>query len=75
MGAFVKGDVVVAPFPFSDGVARPEALRRAWCVSRRTRATLIEDSGRATRPDFFNGLLGETPIVGGIDVGESDQTD
>jgi chemotaxis protein methyltransferase CheR len=34
------------------GVARPEALRRAWPVDQRTQATPIEDSGRATHPGF-----------------------
>src|SRR3990167_2925356 len=28
----------------------PEALRRAWLLTRRAEATPIEDSGRATRP-------------------------
>ncbi len=42
------GFVEVVP----DRVARPEALRRAWPVNRRTEATPIEDSGRATHTGF-----------------------
>ena len=66
MGAFIKGDVVVLPFPYSDLSKSKNRPALVLAVPRQDEVIVCQITGRSTRPEYTISISDNDFVQGGL---------